>query len=136
MKRTLINSLLASEKCLNDVNAKGWIRTRRDSKDFCFIELNDGSCLKNIQIIAGRSLENYEDIKKLTTGSALAVNGKLVASKGGEPKAPGWYHNLKANPQVEINVGPKRFPVTARAVSNAAIPLETARFICAPPTGP
>ena len=40
----------------------------------------------------------------------------VVASKGGEPKAPGWYHNLKANPQVEINVGPKRFPVTARAV--------------------
>lgn len=40
----------------------------------------------------------------------------VVASKGGEPTAPGWYHNLKKNPQVEINVGPKRFPVTARAV--------------------
>jgi F420H(2)-dependent quinone reductase len=40
----------------------------------------------------------------------------VVASKGGEPKAPGWYHNLKANPKVEINVGPKRFAVTARAV--------------------
>ena len=37
----------------------------------------------------------------------------IVASKGGDPKAPGWYHNLKANPNVEINVGPKRFPVTA-----------------------
>ena len=34
----------------------------------------------------------------------------VVASKGGDPKAPGWYHNLKANPNVEINVGPKRFP--------------------------
>lgn len=40
----------------------------------------------------------------------------VVASKGGEPTAPGWYHNLKANPQVEINVGPERIPVTARAV--------------------
>lgn len=40
----------------------------------------------------------------------------VVASKGGDPKAPGWYHNLKANPKVEINVGPKRFGVTARAV--------------------
>jgi len=40
----------------------------------------------------------------------------IVASKGGDPKAPGWYHNLKANPNVEINVGPKRFGVTARAV--------------------
>jgi F420H(2)-dependent quinone reductase len=40
----------------------------------------------------------------------------IVASKGGAPQAPGWYHNLKANPDVEINVGPKRFPVTARPV--------------------
>jgi deazaflavin-dependent oxidoreductase (nitroreductase family) len=38
----------------------------------------------------------------------------VVASKGGDPKAPGWYHNLKANPDVEINVGPKRFAVTAK----------------------
>ena len=40
----------------------------------------------------------------------------IVASKGGDPKAPGWYHNLKANPRVEINVGPKRFGVTAHPV--------------------
>ena len=40
----------------------------------------------------------------------------IVASKGGDPKAPGWYHNLKANPSVEINVGPKRFGVTAHPV--------------------
>lgn len=43
-------------------------------------------------------------------------NYLVVASKGGEPTAPGWYHNLKANPQVEINVGPKRFGVTATPV--------------------
>ena len=41
----------------------------------------------------------------------------VVASKGGDPKAPGWYHNLKANPNVEINVGPKRFSVTAKPVT-------------------
>jgi deazaflavin-dependent oxidoreductase (nitroreductase family) len=40
----------------------------------------------------------------------------VVASKGGDPKSPGWYHNLKANPEVEINVGPKRFGVTAKPV--------------------
>ena len=40
----------------------------------------------------------------------------VVASKGGDPKAPGWYHNLKANPQVEINIGPKRMPATARII--------------------
>ena len=43
-------------------------------------------------------------------------NYLIVASKGGDPKAPGWYHNLKAKPSVEINVGPKRFGVTAKPV--------------------
>lgn len=41
----------------------------------------------------------------------------VVASMGGEPRSPGWYHNLKANPDVEINVGPKRIPVTATPVT-------------------
>jgi deazaflavin-dependent oxidoreductase (nitroreductase family) len=40
----------------------------------------------------------------------------IVASKGGDPRSPGWYHNLKANPNVEINVGPKRFGVAAKPV--------------------
>ena len=40
----------------------------------------------------------------------------VVASNGGDPRAPGWYHNLKASPRVEINVGPKRFGVTAQPV--------------------
>jgi len=44
------------------------------------------------------------------------ANYLVVASKSGGPKAPGWYHNLKANPNVEINVGPKRFGVTAKPV--------------------
>jgi deazaflavin-dependent oxidoreductase (nitroreductase family) len=43
-------------------------------------------------------------------------NYLIVASKGGDPKAPGWYHNLKADPNVEVNVGPKRFGVTAKPV--------------------
>ena len=40
----------------------------------------------------------------------------VVASNGGDPRAPGWYHNLRANPRVEINVGPRRFAVTAQPV--------------------
>jgi deazaflavin-dependent oxidoreductase (nitroreductase family) len=54
-----------------------------------------------------------------TTSLSYARDGGnylVVASKGGDPKAPGWYHNLKANPDVEINVGPKRFGVKARPV--------------------
>ncbi|BBX86670.1 F420H(2)-dependent quinone reductase [Mycolicibacterium aubagnense] len=54
-----------------------------------------------------------------TTSLTYAKDGDaylVVASKGGEPTAPGWYFNLKAKPEIEINVGPKRFPVTARVV--------------------
>jgi deazaflavin-dependent oxidoreductase (nitroreductase family) len=54
-----------------------------------------------------------------TTSLSYARDGGnylVVASKSGDPKAPGWYHNLKADPNVEINVGPKRFGVTAKPV--------------------
>ncbi|MDI3315504.1 MAG: nitroreductase family deazaflavin-dependent oxidoreductase [Mycobacterium sp.] len=57
--------------------------------------------------------------KPRTTSLSYARDGDaylIVASKGGDPRSPGWYHNLKANPDVEINVGPKRFGVTARPV--------------------
>ena len=57
--------------------------------------------------------------KARTTSLSYARDGGnylIVASKSGDPKAPGWYHNLKANPSVEINVGPKRFGVTAKPV--------------------
>jgi deazaflavin-dependent oxidoreductase (nitroreductase family) len=57
--------------------------------------------------------------KARTTTLTYARDGDaylVVASKGGDPKAPGWYHNLKANPNVEINVGPKRFRATAKPV--------------------
>jgi F420H(2)-dependent quinone reductase len=54
-----------------------------------------------------------------TTSLSYARDGDgylVVASKGGDPHAPGWYHNLRKNPNVEINVGPRRFGVTARPV--------------------
>ena len=58
------NKLTYNQKPLDHVLIKGWVRTRRDSKGFSFIEVNDGSCLKNIQIIADNSLNNYKDIIK------------------------------------------------------------------------
>src|SRR6266480_727240 len=61
---------------------QGWVRTRRDSKDFSFIELNDGSSLRNLQIIAKNSLANYADVQKLMTGASIKVDGALVASQG------------------------------------------------------
>lgn len=82
MKRTKIFKVLKSDTAADTVLIKGWVRTRRDSKGFSFLEINDGSCLKNIQVLADESLSNYNDIRKLTIGSAVSVNGKLVESPG------------------------------------------------------
>jgi asparaginyl-tRNA synthetase len=70
------------------VKLQGWVRTRRDSKGgFSFIELNDGSCLGNVQIVAPGSLPNYEsEIKKLPTGASVTVTGEVKASPAkGQP---------------------------------------------------
>src|SRR5215471_19242040 len=77
-----IKNVLQSAEPIDSVRVQGWIRTRRDSKDFSFIELNDGSSLRNLQIIARNSLPNYAEIQKLTTGASLRVAGALVASQG------------------------------------------------------
>jgi len=62
---------------------KGWVRTKRDSKGFSFLEINDGSCLANLQVIADEKVAGYaENVCKLTTGSSLAVTGEIVASQG------------------------------------------------------
>ncbi len=79
---TSIKDALQSAAAIDAIQVQGWVRTRRDSKDFSFIELNDGSSLKNLQIIARNSLPNYADIQKLTTGASVRVNGALVASQG------------------------------------------------------
>jgi asparaginyl-tRNA synthetase len=70
---------IGKEACL-----QGWVRTRRDSKaGFSFLELNDGSCQGNIQVIAGADLPNYEkEIKHLAPGCSVSVEGQIVASQG------------------------------------------------------
>jgi len=60
----------------------GWIRTSRSSKSFGFIELNDGTFFKNLQVVYDDSLSNYDAITKLTTGTAIKVMGDLVESPG------------------------------------------------------
>ena len=84
MKRAKIKDLLDRKEERQEVLVKGWVRTRRDSKGgFSFIELNDGSCLANIQVIAEHSLKNFLELdKQITTGSCMAITGKLVISQG------------------------------------------------------
>ena len=66
------------------VRVSGWVRTRRDSKaGFSFLEVNDGSCLSNLQVVADASLPNYEShVKRLTAGCSVTVEGELRASMG------------------------------------------------------
>lgn len=67
-----------------NVLVQGWVRTRRDSKGgFSFVELNDGSCFGNLQVVVEASLPNYEsEVKRLPVGAAVAVEGRLRASPG------------------------------------------------------
>ncbi len=60
------------------ITVSGWVRTLRDSKAFAFIELNDGSFYKNLQIVCEDTLANFKEITKVTLGSALKVTGMLV----------------------------------------------------------
>src|SRR5271167_3719350 len=61
---------------------QGWLRTRRDSKGgFSFLEINDGSCLGNAQVIADGKLDNYDSaVKHLATGASLSIEGEVKAS--------------------------------------------------------
>jgi asparaginyl-tRNA synthetase len=66
------------------VTAEGWVRTKRDSKNVCFLELNDGSCLKGLQIVIDKAaLNNNNLLSKITTGSSVVARGPIVKSAGG-----------------------------------------------------
>src|SRR5438552_2349873 len=79
---TPIKDALQSTAPIDAIQVQGWVRTRRDSKDFSFIEMNDGSCLRNLQIIAKNTLPNYADVQRLATGTSISVRGALVPSQG------------------------------------------------------
>ncbi len=82
MKRTLVSQALNSKNDNDQILIKGWVRTKRDAKGFSFIEVNDGSCLKNIQIIVDASNPAYEILEEVNTGAAVEVTGALVPSPG------------------------------------------------------
>ncbi len=84
MRRKKIAELLESTDLGSEVTVMGWVRTRRDSKGgFSFLEINDGSTIRNIQVLADDKLPNYAtEISKLTTGCSVIVKGVLVESPG------------------------------------------------------
>ncbi|MCM1505379.1 MAG: OB-fold nucleic acid binding domain-containing protein, partial [Muribaculum sp.] len=83
MKRTKVVDLLNNASLLGtEVEAKGWVRTRRGNKHVQFVQLSDGSTIKNIQIVFDMAKFSDEDLKPVTTGSSICVKGKLVESQG------------------------------------------------------
>ena len=78
--RILIKNALAATEHRDAITLGGWIRTRRDSKGFSFLELNDGSCFASIQVVADAGIPGYERIVDFTTGASAIVEGALVAS--------------------------------------------------------
>ena len=112
-ERTKINKLLSLDTAVDEVVVKGWIRTKRSSKGISFIEVNDGSCLTNIQVIADSSLNNYPEIDQLTTGSALVVSGRLVESPG---KGQRWEIHAK-NIEI-INIASEDYPLQKKRHSD------------------
>ena len=64
------------------ITVEGWVKTVRDSKTFGFIELNDGSFFKNVQVVFDNTLPNFDDICKLSISSSIKVNGKFIKTEG------------------------------------------------------
>lgn len=106
MKRLEIVNALASDSPREGALVQGWVRTRRDSKDFFFLELNDGSCLKNLQVVVTRDVSNFDDLKEARTGASVSVAGDLVASQG---KGQSW--EVQAKEVTLIGAADESFPL-------------------------
>ncbi len=107
LKRIKIVDLLKSGDFGKTVNVKGWVRTKRGSKNVAFIALNDGSTIKNVQIVVDLGTINEKEIQNIYTGAALSVTGELIESQGSG-------QNIEVNAkQIEIlgTADPEEYPL-------------------------
>ncbi len=82
MRRSKIKDLLARDAAGGEVLVQGWVKTRRSSKAVSFLQISDGSTLKDLQIVVDQSLPIHEAVESLSTGSSVSVQGELVESPG------------------------------------------------------
>jgi asparaginyl-tRNA synthetase len=107
MQLLRVKELLSLPASGSEVRISGWVRTRRDTKEFSFIEINDGSCLTCAQVIALPALPNYQtDILRLTTGSSITVEGTVVDSPG-----KGQKYEIRAKNIVVHGYAPSDYPL-------------------------
>ena len=86
MQTHSVRALLALEAPLAGVEARGWVRTRRDARDFSFVELNDGSCLTNLQCVVDASCAGHDELRRVVTGTSIMLRGEMVPSQGKEQR--------------------------------------------------
>ncbi len=111
--RSLIKHVLRRTEALDDLHVAGWVRSRREnSKAFSFIELNDGTCLDSLQIIADANIPGYEQIAKMSTGASIEVRGKLVASP-----AAGQSWEMHASSLKLLGEAPEDYPLQKKGHS-------------------
>lgn len=108
MTYTLISSIYREPQrhLGQEIVVAGWVRTVRSSKEFGFIELNDGSFFKNLQVVFAADLENFAEVEKVSIGSSLEVMGELV-----ESPAAGQAFELKAVKVTVINRAADDYPL-------------------------
>ena len=114
MKCTLVKDLYrkTGDYINNNVQVAGWVRTVRTSKNFGFIELNDGSFFKNVQIVFDNKLDNFDKVSKLTISSSIIVEGMVVKSENA--KQPFEIHADK----IEIfNLADTSYPIQKKNTS-------------------
>ncbi len=106
MKKLSVKEALGATLPEDSVSVQGWVRTRRDSKTFSFLEINDGSCLKNLQCVIDESCEGYAMLKNAATGASVSVSGALIASQG---KGQSW--EVRAEKVEILGAAPENFPL-------------------------
>jgi asparaginyl-tRNA synthetase len=104
--RTLIKHVLAATEPKQGVTVKGWVRTRRDAKGFSFLELNDGSCLANLQVVVDTGTPGAEHLSQYTTGASAIIEGNLTASP-----AQGQKWELRASRVELVGVADTTYPL-------------------------
>ncbi len=108
-----VKSLLNADCPIQNLTLSGWVRTKRDAREFSFIEVNDGSCLANIQVIAAVGIDNYATVRHITTGAAVTVQGDLIESPG---KGQKW--EIQAASIEIIGAAPEDYPLQKKRHSD------------------
>lgn len=110
--RTLIKHVLRRDTPCDDLSVAGWVRTRRDSKAFSFLELNDGTSLGSLQVVADSGIPGAADLVRMTTGASIEVRGRLV-----ESPAPGQQWELQATEIRLLGTAPDDYPLQKKGHS-------------------